>query len=640
MNDSNDPLRIATVIALFVVALSLVLNTCAMDRLEKQVIRTREVIERGGGGQIPAPSPRSGTGEPGTGTGVYATGWLGARAEIRHVSDAAPDGVISLADKPRPQGDHYVSRMSGAPSSLNYYATNEGMTSIITRNTLGRMLTIDAEDPSKVIPELATSWEVSDDKLTYTYHLREGVLFADGRPFTSADVKFSWDVMRDPEVNAQHLRASFDAAESLEAPDPYTVVVKYREKDWKGLYSVGYTLRVLNKGWYDEQIPKYAERLDIEEYSVTPGTPGFGAVFNKIRVPCPGTGPYYYEDATYEASAGVELVQNPFWFGMQVHPFWYNFEKLRWVTMTDDVAAFEEFRKGKFDVLVVDHAAWDDEYSKDAGLTEMSNYFNYDHIGLGFSYILWNNREEPLDDPRVRRALTHLTDRQWIADEVERGRADVAWCADKKIYPTYNLELKPLEYDLEKAKALLAEAGWTDTDGDGVLDRDGKRFEIELKVGSPRRFYSQVVGLVKDAAARVGVRVTMRTLEWSTFIEDFYESRFDGAVLYSSMPDPWIDPYPEYHSSQDVPRGQNRSGWRSERADALLEAMREEFDETKRHELYHDFCALMQQAQPQTLLVHGKVSVLQNNRFSGVEVLPGGLRNHNYWVEPDKVLHK
>ncbi|MEO0600702.1 MAG: hypothetical protein AAF211_04650, partial [Myxococcota bacterium] len=70
------------------------------------------------------------------------------------------------------------------------------------------------------------------------------------------------------------------------------------------------------------------------------------------------------------------------------------------------------------------------------------------------------------------------------------------------------------------------------------------------------------------------------------------------------------------------------------------ESIRQEFDETKRNAQFHRFCGLMQQNQPQTLLVHGKVSVIQNNRFSGVEVLPTGLRNHEYWVDPGKVLHR
>ncbi len=643
MSDSGNSLRIATVIGLATVALMLLLNTCALDRLEKQVILNRDLLEQGSGRSVSVASSGGGSaarGAPGAGTGVVVTGWLGASAEVLHVEGAVSNAPLTLADKPRPQGDHYVSRQGGSPSSLNYYTTSEGLAGTIARYSLEPMIEIDSYDPSKVRPNLAVEWEVSDDRLSYTYRLRKGVLFGDGKPFTSADVKFTWDVMRDPEVKAEHLRGGFEKVESLQTPDPYTVVVTYREKDWTGLYAIGYGLKILNKSWYEEQIPKVAKRLEITEPSTEPGTPGFGKVFNKMRVPCPGTGPYMIEAATYNPDAGVETVQNPFWWGIQVHPEWNNFEKLRWVFITDDVAAFEEFRKGTFDVMVIDHAAWDDDYSRDPDLTTMANYYNYDHMGLGYSHITWNNREAPLDDPRVRRAMTHLIDREWIASEVERGRATVATSNSKPIYPTYSLDMPPLAYDPAEAKRLLAEAGWTDTDGDGVLDRDGKRFEIEVSVGSPRRFYSQVVGLFQDSAAKVGVRVTMKSLEWSTFIEDYYEHRFDGAVLYSSFSNPWIDPYESYHSSQDVPRGGNGPGWHNEEADTLLENMRQEFDESSRIEMFHSFNRIFQQEQPRTLLVHGKVSVLQNNRFDGVEVLPTGLRNFNYWVEPDNVLHK
>ena len=142
---------------------------------------------------------------PGTGTGMTASGWGGATAELLYVEGAVPGAPVSLAQKPKPQNDTYVSRRTSPPSSLNYYATNEGDASTVTKYVLGRLIEIDPDAPPAVLPGLATSWEVSDDKLTYTYHLRKGVLFADGRPFTAADVKFSFDVMRDPEVNAEHM---------------------------------------------------------------------------------------------------------------------------------------------------------------------------------------------------------------------------------------------------------------------------------------------------------------------------------------------------------------------------------------------------------------------------------------------------
>ena len=129
-------------------------------------------------------------------------------------------------------------------------------------------------------------------------------------------------------------------------------------------------------------------------------------------------------------------------------------------------------------------------------------------------------------------------------------------------------------------------------------------------------------------------------IEWSTFIEDFYKRRFDGICLYNSLPDPWIDPYDSYHSSTDRPNGGNDPGWRNPEADKLMEAMRLEFDPDKRDAMHRDFHKLFYEDAPQTLLVHGLVSVLQHKRFEDVKVRPAGLRMFDFWVKPENVLHK
>lgn len=645
MNESPDWLRIATPLGLFAVAIALTMNVCAMDRLEDQVIRTREAVEMRSGGGAPAPvtaGQASSNTKPGSGTGITAQGWGGRTAEIRNVAGARPGAPVALNQKPKPQGDTYMQREAGRPGTLNYYVSTDGLTTRIARlYAMDGMIGINPKNPEEIWPSLATSWEVSEDKLTYTYHLREGVLFADGRPFSAEDVVFTFDVMRDPAVNAEALRGGFEKIKSLTAPDPLTVMVKYRNKDWTGLYAVGYHLLVLNKGWYEENIPLFAKKLDVKEFSTKPGTPGFGEVFNKIRVLAPGTGPYYIAAPDYDATGDLEMVQNPFYWGTQVQPGWFNFAKLKWVFIDDDVAAFEEFRKRNLDVMVIDASSWDDEYSKDKDIQANANFYTYDHMGLGPSYIAWNARKPPFDDPRVRRAMAHLIDRKWILDEVNRGRGAVGDCYGKLNYSICKTPgLDPLEYDLEKAKALLDEAGWVDSDGDGVRDKDGKRFEFTISVGSPRRFYSQVAGLITDAGQKVGIRATMRTLEWATFVEDYQEGRFDATILYSSFSDPWIDPRDGHHSSTDVPRGGNRVGWHNARVDQLTDAMLEEFDPAKRLEMYWEFNRIRQEEQPITFLNYGLVSVLQDKRFEDVEVLPTGLRLYEYWVKPENVRYR
>jgi peptide/nickel transport system substrate-binding protein len=645
------------------VLLACVTVTCSNSRLEERVIRLEKRLESGalatgpatspagvrapdagpaaaGAAGLPATTGASAAGAPGTGTGTFAVGWGGKRAEILRVEGAAAGAPVTLAQKPLPQNDWYVTRRGAPPRTLNYYVTSEGETTSITAYVLGRLLQPDWDKPERPMPMLATSWEVSDDKLTYTFHLRRGVQFADGRPFTSADLVWSFDVMRDPEVRADNLRGAFEDVASVAAPDPYTFVVKYTRRYWGGIYAFGNGLRVLNKGWYEETIPEYARKLGVAKFATQPGQPGFGEVFNNIRVPCPGTGPYYLASDDDYRKDSLELVQNPFYFGTQVHPRQYNFTRLRWIYISDEVAAFEAFRKGEFDVTVVDADRWEDQLSKDPTIAAVANHYRYDHMGLDCSFISWNCRRPPFDDARVRTAMTHLTDREWLLREIERGRGTVAVCKSKRSYDTYSNELPAHPFDVAKAKELLAAAGWRDTDGDGVLDRDGKRFEFELKVPSGRTFFTRVGGQLQDACRQAGIRMSVRPLEWATFIEDLNKHEFDALMLYNSWSSPWIDLFESYHSSQDKPDGGNTSGWSDPRVDELLQAMREEFDDAKRTRMFHEFNRLYYEAQPETLLVHGMVDVLQNRRFEDVKVRPTGLPLFDFWVKPENVLHR
>lgn len=673
MAEVSTKIQIANSVLLVAVLVTTTMVTCSNDRLEQRIIRlekkeapqappvSTEKLEAqiaelrdslksaairppaaAGSADSPAsPRPAPSSRVPGAESDVELVGWGGRRAKVTYVEGAAAGAPLRLQDKPLPQNDWYVSRRNSPPKSLNYYASNEGETVNITSFVLGGMMLVDPDSPPKVDARLATSWEVAPDKLTYTYHLRRGVQFADGRPFTSADVKFSFDVIRDTAVKADHLRGEFDSVDSVEAPDPYTVVVRYKTRFWKGIYSFGVTLRVLNKGWYEEQIPVYAKRLDIAKYDTEPGKPGFGEVFNKIRIPCPGTGPYYIAGDEDFAKDFVNLVPNPFSYLIQYRPTWFNFTKLRWIFINDEQAADEAFRKQEFDITTVDHDRWADALSKDPTILKIANHFVYDHIGLDCSLIYWNCRKKPFDDPRVRRAMTMLVDRQWILNEIERGNGTIAVCRSKRTYPEYSNDLQPIAFDVDGARKLLAEAGWSDTDGDGILDKDGVRFEWELKYPSGRRFFTRVCEAVADACRKAGIRMKQSGSEWATFQEDLENRRFDAVILYNSFSDCWIDLYSEgFHSSQDVPAGQNVSGWRNPRIDALTDPMREEFDDAKRVAMYHEFNRIFYEEQPQTLLVHGTVGIMLNKRFEAAKVRPTGMQIFEMWVRPENVLHR
>jgi peptide/nickel transport system substrate-binding protein len=662
MSDATPKIHFVNALLLAGVLVTTTMMTCSNDRLEQKVIKLQQAVETGAMSAAPqapatthvAADPKTTGGDgtakpapvetrvPGAESPVTAVGWGGRSAKVLYVEGAVPDAPLRIQDKPRPQNDWYVQQWASPAKSLNYYCSNEGeMGQVVRGLILQSMFMIDPDHPPGVTPMLATHWEVSDDKLTYTFHLRKGVQFADGRPMTSADVKYSFDVIRDTEVQAAQYAPNFEDVVDLSTPDPYTVVAKYAKKYWKGIYSVGFILKVLDKGWYDEQIPVYAKKLGVEKFSIEPGKPGFGTVFRKILLPCPGTGPYYIASEDDVNQDRIIERQNPFYYGIQVHPEWWNFLQIRRLYIKDPVATDEAFRKQEFDVMSVGHERWEKQLKTDPVVNRISNHYLYDHTGIDGVYICWNCRQPPFDDKRVRQAMTMLLDRPWILKELYCGNGTIAVCKSKRNYATYSNDIQPWPFDVDRAKQALAEAGWKDTDGDGVLDKDGKRFEFVLKApASPDPFLTRIAGAFKDACQKAGIRVDVQTSEWSTFIEDFELRRFDGAMLGNSWSDPWIDLYEDYHSSQDVPRGNNASGWRDARVDVLLEKMREEFDEGKRTEMFHEFNKLFFDAQPQTLFVHPLVSVCLNKRFENVTIRPTGLQFFDMWVKPENVLHK
>jgi len=540
-----------------------------------------------------------------------------------------------------PQGDMYVQGETAEPHTMNYYVTNDALTDRMWRFTHTRLLEQNFDSPQNVIPGLATKWEVSPDKLTYTFQLRPGVRFSDGSPFGADDVLFSYAVVKDAAVKAEHIRAGLVDVVSVEKVDDLTVRVRYAKPYWKGLYTFGYTIRPIPRAWHEKEIPRYAKEHGIGKWSVVPGQPGFAEVFNELREIPPGTGTYLSRPGTsWKTAESLTLYPNPHSWWRRKYPWTYNLAGIQWRFIKDDVAKNEEFRRQGVDVFSCDHDNWFDNLSKDPVIEKIAVHYVYDHVGLGQSVIYWNNRRPPFDDRRVRRAMTMLTDRWAIRDQIERGQADIATCVTKRIYPDYSLDIEPWPFDIEAARGLLAEAGWKDSNGDGVLDRDGKDFEFEYKYPTPRRFYVRVAGFLRDACQRAGIRMREAPIEWSVFYQQFMEQKFDAACLYSAPADAWIDPYEDWHSSQDVPSGNNHPGWRNAEADRLMEEMRLEFDGAKRAALFHRFNRVFHEDQPVTLLVHGKVGVMLNRRFQSVKIRPSGLQPVDFWVKPEDVLHR
>jgi peptide/nickel transport system substrate-binding protein len=548
------------------------------------------------------------------------------------------DSSIPTPDPAAVAGGTLV-QTAAEPSTLNYYTTTEGRTrTILKYHILESMFRLSEQDVQKLDKRLATSWSISEDKLAITFNLRRGVQWSDGAPFSADDVIFTFNVLRDPNVEAEGYRGSFVDIKTVEKVDDHTVVVRFKRKYWKGLYSFGVGLNIIPKHWYQRRVAEYARANSVSPFSAEPGEAGFGECFNNIQEPPVGTGPYHMPEGGWDRGKSLTFQRNDNWWRHKLEPGNWNIGTIKWRFIRDHTQQLNQTRQQKIDIIVVKKDEWLDSLSKEKAISNNYVYQNYDHIGLGYNYVVWNCRKFPFNDSRVRRAMTHLVDRKGLLRDLWRDNGVVATCMNKPIYPEYNTDLVPLGFDPEKAAALLAASGFKDLDGDGILDKevDGeiKAFEFVLKIPSGITEYERVASRMQEAMRKVGVKMNIHPLEWATFIQDLYKQQFDAMSLYNGFSDPWIDNYEDVHSKEDKPRGGNISGLHVPELDELAETARQEFDREKRVPLYHRMYEILHKEQPMTLLVHGRVNVLVHKRFKNITIRHAGMRSTYWWVNP------
>ncbi len=188
---------------------------------------------------------------------------------------------------------------------------------------------------------------------------------------------------------------------------------------------------------------------------------------------------------------------------------------------------------------------------------------------------------------------------------------------------------------------LLADAGWRDTDGDGVLDKDGKRFEFTfMTLPASNLTQSKIAAIMREDFAKGGIVVDIKAVEWSVFSERVREWNYDACT--GGIRSDWgFDPYPLWHSSRaDVKGSANAAGFKSAEADRILEEARREFDLQKRIPLYHEFCRVMHEEQPCTFLLSPDDPWCIAGRFRNVKLYPLGFHFNTFWVPKEEQKYK
>lgn len=497
------------------------------------------------------------------------------------------------------QGDWLVMRLSAEMPHLNPLTSTDAYSSLVNSWIFDSLLD---RDPAtlELLPRVAYRWEVSDDHLTYTFYLRNDVLFSDGHPLTAKDVKFTFDKLMDPLTDAPHLKNYYIDVERCEVVDDYTV--RYYCK--KPYYQHPVMLGLL------EIIPEHIY-----------GKGDFNNHPNN-RKPV-GSGPYMLE----EWQTGLQLVlrRNPYyWRKSENLPY---FDKILYQIILDDNASLLKLRRGELDALTIRP----EDLLRRAKSEKFRSQFNiFIYPRPAYSYIGWNMRRKIFSDSRVRRALTMLLNRKKIVERVYYGMAEIIESPFMPNTPEYHSGLSIIPFSPDEAKKLLEEAGWSDTNGDGVRDKDGEKFQFEVMTTNANPVAEKILTIYQEDLSRVGIIMQIRLLEWASLLERVDSRNFDAVLMGWQMP-PDPDPYQVWHSSQ-AEKGSNFVGFVNKEADELIERGRVCFNREERIMIYRRFQEIVYNEQPYTFLFAPKAILVVDKRVHGIKIYPFGVYEREWFV--------
>jgi peptide/nickel transport system substrate-binding protein len=296
-------------------------------------------------------------------------------------------------------------------------------------------------------------------------------------------------------------------------------------------------------------------------------------------------------------------------------------DTFRWTHVDDDNLALQALLNHEVDIF-------DRVKSEDfLGAATMQEVFTndfykaYTYTG-NIGYTGWNTYKPHLSDVRVRTALAHAFDvNEWIRTNYE-GLALPATGTQFWFGPGYNRDVEMYPCDPQKAQELLAEAGWYDRDGNGIVDKDGQDLVIEALMPSGNKASEKFLQKLQESFEKVGVRLTITSLEWAQFLERILDRDFDACNLAWSLTDVESDPFSLWHSSEAAPdrRTSNHSGLRDDEVDRLIVAIRRELDDEKRHDLLMQLHARVYELQPYLFGWNIPRKIAFNKKLHGVKL--------------------
>jgi peptide/nickel transport system substrate-binding protein len=521
---------------------------------------------------------------------------------------ARPLPQVARGEAKPAYGDTFIDVLTGNVSGLIPNIVSDSASFEIGNLVYSGLVTRDKD--LNFIGDLAEAWSFSPDCRELTFKLRRNAKWHDGQPFTAADVAFTYETMINPKTPTAY-RESFKMVETVETPDPHTVTVRYKMPFAKALDTWGLWM-----------LPRHLLEPYMREGKLREAPQNWSRPI--------GTGPYRFSEL--RSGEKIVLVGNPDYF--EGPPY---ISRVVYRIIPSQATIFLELKANGLDAAGLTAL----QYKRQTDYPAFRKAYNkFRYPSNGYTYLGFNLRDPRFADRRVRQAFAHAIDKRELIDGVILGLGREATGPYKPGTWVYNPDVRRYPHDVARAKALLAEAGWKDTDGDGVLDREGRPFAFELLTNQGNEERKKIAEIVQASLREVGVAVEVRILEWAAFLKEYIKKRrFEAIILgWGIGLDP--DQFDVWHSSKTNPDELNHIGYQNPVVDQLLEQGRSTCVQAERKRSYDRLQEVLAEDQPIVFLYFRDALPVVAERVHGIVESPNGIR-HNFpqWFVP-KPLHR
>lgn len=461
---------------------------------------------------------------------------------------------------------------------------------------------------------LAQAWQQDPDGLWLRVKIRDEARFSDGSPVTASDVVFTFmDYVKNPQIHADALRATFSVLTDVKEVAPRVVEFTFAEPRFNNLV-LALRNPIIPRAFYSAFSP--------EQLNTSTGL-------------LMGSGPYRLETidpaAQWSRPNPVTLVRNERYWGRRTPV-----DTLRFLFVPDAAARLTEFDNQNADIV----RATPDQFAaraNDPQFNQRARALAWTHMRSGYAMVAWNCGERNgvpsvLADKRVRQAMALITDRARVNRDFYAGLGTLA---SGPFPPSQSdPQVQPLPFDVDRAAALLDTAGWTDRDGDGVRENDaGRPLAFEFTFPSASNLGEKFGKYLTDQAARVGVRVTLRSVDAAGLRAIQQNRDFDAISAAWAWSNPEIDPH-YLHSSQ-IASGDNWGAWSNPRADELIDQARRTIDPARRAELWRELHRLIADEQPYMFVIQIPWVRFVSSRVQNVNPYPVTWDRREFFIPKD-----